>query len=245
MRKGVARVCYVLIGMTVAWGIATLTSAVFQCKPIHIAWDPTSTRSECFKLRPYLIGTNVPNVLLDVSILVTPLYPVWQLKLPTQKKILISGVFVLGAWYVFIPTHKINGIIPMLTLRSETAFSIVRLVELTSLDVSDVTWDYLSPIIWSSVEICVGIICACLPVMAPLIPKILCGQTGLRESYDSSGFKLSSPSRATNDFANQNLDRLEDDTADLVPGRHAFMGIRRTTDIVLQKEENIALHTMA
>lgn len=105
VRKGIARVCYVLMGLTVAWGIATLFPAVFQCKPIHLAWDPTSTRSECFKLRAYLVGTNVPNVLLDVAILVTPLYPGWQLKLPTTNKVLISGVFVLGAWYADVCSY--------------------------------------------------------------------------------------------------------------------------------------------
>lgn len=133
----------------------------------------------------------------------------------------------------------------MLTLCSETAFSIVRLVELTSLDVSDVTWNYLPPIIWSSVEICVGMICACLPVMAPLIPNLFGGQHGPKESHDSSGVRLSNTSRVANDFANQKFDRLEDDTADLVPVRHDPISIRQTTDIEIHEEDSIALHTMA
>ncbi|KAF6228267.1 hypothetical protein HO133_007997 [Letharia lupina] len=225
IRKGIARVCHVLLGMTVAWGIATLLPAVFQCKPIHVAWDPTSTRNECFKLRPYLVGTNVPNVLLDCAILVTPLYPVWQLQLPRAKKVLISGIFVLGA--------------------CETAFSIVRLVELTSLDISDVTWDYLPPIIWSTVEICVGMFCACLPVMAPLVPKFMRGRSGPKEPYDYSSFGPTNTARVTNGFAKQEFDRLEDDTAGLVLGRDHQLSIRQTTNIDVHEEGSIALHTMA
>lgn len=81
-----------------------------------MAWDPTSTGSECFQLRAYLVGTNVPNVLLDLAILVTPLYPVWQLKLPITKKVLISGIFVLGAWYaVFLASPKKNETIYLLS----------------------------------------------------------------------------------------------------------------------------------
>lgn len=99
IRKAFARVCQVLIGVTIAWGLATLLPAVFQCNPIRTAWNPMSTRSNCFQLRPYLVGTNVPNVLLDFAILVTPLYAIWELKLPTARKVLISGIFVLGAWY--------------------------------------------------------------------------------------------------------------------------------------------------
>ena len=45
------------------------------------------------------VAVVIPATLLDFAILVTPLYPVWQLKLPTAKKVLISGIFVLGAWY--------------------------------------------------------------------------------------------------------------------------------------------------
>ncbi len=111
IRKEFARVCYILMGMTVAWDITTLFPAVFQCKPIHVAWDPTSARSDCLKLRGYLVGTNVPNVLLDFTILVTPLYPVWKLKLSTRKKALISGIFVLGAWYGVVLVSPRKGTI--------------------------------------------------------------------------------------------------------------------------------------
>ena len=106
--KNFARVCYLLMGMTVAWGIATLLPAIFQCIPIGTAWDPTSTRNNCSNLRAYLVGTNVPNVLLDFLILVTPLYPIWNLKLPTAKKVWISGIFVLGAWYVIYVSSILN-----------------------------------------------------------------------------------------------------------------------------------------
>lgn len=41
---------------------------------------------------------------------------------------------------------------------------------MASVGTSDVTWDYLPPVLWSTVEICVGIICACLPVIGGLLP---------------------------------------------------------------------------
>ena len=80
------------------WALATTLGAIFQCDPISTAWNPYSTRANCFKLRPYLVGTNVVNVLLDVALLVAPMYPIWELKLPTPRKIMISAIFLLGAW---------------------------------------------------------------------------------------------------------------------------------------------------
>ena len=109
VRRGFARLCYILMGVTVSWGLATLLPAIFQCDPVRKAWDPTNTEGRCIPLKPYLVGTNVPNVLLDFAILVTPLYPIWSLKLPAVKKLWISGIFVLGAWYVIlIPLSKVK-----------------------------------------------------------------------------------------------------------------------------------------
>lgn len=132
-----------------------------------------------------------------------------------------------------------------LTLYSETAFSIIRLVEITSLSESDVTWNYLPPIIWSSVEICVGMFCACLPVMAPLVPIFLRGRSGPKESHDSSSFHYPNPRKVTSDFARQKFNRLKDDTTDSVLGSEGQMGIRQTTDIDVREEDNIEMHTMA
>jgi hypothetical protein len=39
----------------------------------------------------------------------------------------------------------------------------------SSIDVTDVTWGFVPTAIYSSVEAAVGIICACLPVMAPVV----------------------------------------------------------------------------
>ena len=238
-----ARVCCVLMGLTVAWGIATFFAAVFQCKHIDVAWDPKSTGSGCFQLRAYLVGTNVPNVLLDFAILVTPLYPIWQLKLPTSKKVFISGVFALGAWYAVVPTF--SKMDHSLTLCSETAFSVIRLMELTSLDASDATWNYQPPIIWSTIEICVGIFCACLPVMPPLVAEFLRARSGRKEAYDSSSFGLSSRKRATKGFAAHKFDRFEDDGRSLVLGRGQMTAIWQTIDMDIHEEDGIALHTVA
>ena len=42
---------------------------------------------------------------------------------------------------------------------------------LTSLDTTDVTWNYYSAVMWSWIEMSIGTICACLPVLGPLLPK--------------------------------------------------------------------------
>ena len=128
---------------------------------------------------------------------------------------------------------------------SETAFSIIRLAELTHLDVSDVTWNYQPPIIWSSVEICVGIICACLPVTAPLVAVFMRVISGPEENYPPSSFGPSHGKRGNNEFSNQSFNKLEDDRTGLVRGRDNLTSIRQTTDIDVSQEDSIALQTMS
>lgn len=131
----------------------------------------------------------------------------------------------------------------LLTLGSESAFSIIRLVALTSLDVSDPTWNYFSPIVWSSIEICVGSICACLPVMAPLIPKIFQGRTKAEDSHESRHFNLSNLPGRTAEYAKQKFNRLDDSTDSELGTDFPKAAIRQTTDIDVREERNSAFNS--
>ncbi|PVI04998.1 hypothetical protein DM02DRAFT_611111 [Periconia macrospinosa] len=157
---------YGIMATTVAWALATLFGSIFQCDPIRETWNPMSDRSMCVDLREFLIGTNTPNVILDFLILTAPMYMIWQLRLSWRKRTLVMGVLALGV--------------------GETAFSIVRLAELIDLGTADPTWDFFPPIVWSTVEAAVGLLCACIPTMVTLLPRSwverINGSSGQRSS---------------------------------------------------------------
>lgn len=89
--------CFTLMSLTVMWAIAVELGSVFQCTPIWQAWNPESDRSMCVNLQRFLVGTNVPNIVLDFLILIAPLHSIWRLRLPTKRKIIVSGILMLGA----------------------------------------------------------------------------------------------------------------------------------------------------
>lgn len=60
------------------------------------AWGVTQEGKKCFKFQAMFAGTNAVNVIMDVVLLITPLHPIWGLKLPIRKKILVSGILILG-----------------------------------------------------------------------------------------------------------------------------------------------------
>ena len=123
-----------------------------------------------------------------------------------------------------------------LSFPSETIASAIRLVQLIRLDLSDVTWNYLPALVWTTVELCVGIICASLPAMAPLVSVCLRQRSSSREPNIPSSFELSETPKRTNDFVRRNFDRLEDDSVDLVPGMIPPMEIWHTTDTDVSQE---------
>lgn len=190
--------CILLIIISTLWALATLFGSVFQCNPIRDAWNPLGDRSNCLNIRLFLIGTNTPNVIIDALILTAPIYPIWRLHLSTRKKILVSMVLLLGAGYD-VQNSRYRPI--ELTACSETAFSIVRLIKLVTLGTTDLTWDYVTPIIWSTVEPSIGLLCACVPVMGVLLPKSWMNNMSTRPSGYSSS------SKKTNSFALRNRNK--------------------------------------
>ncbi|KAL9023510.1 MAG: hypothetical protein Q9180_008206, partial [Flavoplaca navasiana] len=96
VNKKFAIVVKCFIVAAVVWGIAVLLTTIFQCNPVRGAWDISVPRNQCFNLRTWLIATNVPNIVIDFGIICLPLPLVWKLKLSIERKIGLTGVFLLG-----------------------------------------------------------------------------------------------------------------------------------------------------
>ena len=62
--------------------------------------------------------------------------------------------------------------------RSATIISILRVNASSHIDVLDVTWGYVPIAEYTTVEANVGILCACLPVLAPLVSSCFKRQVG-------------------------------------------------------------------
>lgn len=101
-RKWFRHVIYITEAIVLSWCMATILPAVFQCKPIHIAWsiDAIEMMEHCNNLNAYLIATSVINVILDFWILALPLSIVWTLQMSRKSKASLSGIFLLGALLV-------------------------------------------------------------------------------------------------------------------------------------------------
>ena len=132
------------LGIVISYGVALFTIALTQCspRPISVAWTHPGT---CIPSKTSATTMGALNAVIDTSILILPVRMVWTLQMSRRRKSAICGVFALG----------LIGV----------AVSIARTVSIAT---DGFQSGALAFTVWSTSEPAVGLVCACLPVMAPL-----------------------------------------------------------------------------
>ncbi|RAK98789.1 putative integral membrane protein Pth11-like [Aspergillus ibericus CBS 121593] len=150
---GMNRAMWFCVALTMGYWISCTVAFLVCCRPVSYYWtqytDPSGGRC-VFDLYPFYIGNAAANVTTDVIILLVPMPLIWKLHMRTTQKVLVCSIFMLGGFVCVA--------------------SIIRIYYMTFLSNSlDITWIMGNVFIWSSVEPCIGIVCACLPTLQPLL----------------------------------------------------------------------------
>ncbi|KAL8654747.1 MAG: hypothetical protein Q9226_003311 [Calogaya cf. arnoldii] len=153
---------YVLGVIVSCWGIAVLLVTVLQCQPVGDFWNRFAPAAKgpfhCgVNVNQFFDGNSIPNIVTDAALLVLPIPFIWQLHLPKAQKLGLTSIFILGIFVIGV--------------------SIARFTFIINLDLAspDITWNFVNVQIWTGVESHVGIICACLPSLRPLLNLVLYG----------------------------------------------------------------------
>ncbi|KAI1130876.1 hypothetical protein F5Y10DRAFT_288590 [Nemania abortiva] len=157
--------CYAMMGFVLAWGIAVLLTTIFQCQPVPAAWDKTIPNFKCFDLASFVIGSNVPNILADTVIIALPIPLILSLKLSLTRKLGLIALFLVAA--------------------ITTVISLLRVIFNARISTMDATWNFVTVAILSTVEVNVGVCCACMPVTYPLF-RFFSGRQIIPKSHGSS-----------------------------------------------------------
>ncbi|PGH01028.1 hypothetical protein GX51_05464 [Blastomyces parvus] len=163
--------CYVVMGITIAYGTAVVLAALFQCTPVHLAWehwDGEHTNYRCSNIN--LIGwlSAAINIVLDVVIIVMPVKQLLRLALSVKKKIHILLMFGVGFFVTIV--------------------SIIRLKSFLQFGNShNITWDHVPVGYWSTIEGHASILCACMPAIRALLRKLFPHVFGDRTGASSNG----------------------------------------------------------
>ncbi|KAJ4368604.1 hypothetical protein N0V86_009511 [Didymella sp. IMI 355093] len=148
---------------------STITTALLflQCKPVSFLWDPTIPGGHCpINFTDVGLSMGAWSASMDFILAILPWPVVMGLNMKRKEKITIACGLSLGVF--------------------AGCCSVVRTVELRTLaSKANYVHDTAPMLLWSSSEICLTIICACIPVLRPLYVKLAYGSRG--DSSSASG----------------------------------------------------------
>ncbi|KAI1325108.1 hypothetical protein F5Y16DRAFT_423327 [Xylariaceae sp. FL0255] len=151
--KRFRQVLLCLAALVLSWSLTGFFTSIFNCYPIEAAWD-TSIKGFCINYAETTLIMGILNIMIDFVLLLTPMPLVWKLHMTTQRKILVSGVFVIGCIACVV--------------------SIARLFYARDVvSTYDPSWTNVMAGILSGLEIATGIVASCTITYRPLVERIL------------------------------------------------------------------------
>ncbi|KAK2003009.1 CFEM domain-containing protein [Colletotrichum falcatum] len=184
MDKTFRQLVYGAMALCLAYGVAFVTCTAVQCAPISFSWEQIDSEKvgKCNDIHLQGWMSAICNIVIDIIILVLPLKKLSELQMKLKKKLMIMFMFSLG---IFVT------IVSVIRLRSLILFA----------NSQNITWDYTEAAWWSTVELDVGIICACLPSLRSLFMALgvkALGSTKENSHGHSSGQKSTGMKPGTN-----------------------------------------------
>ncbi|KAI1852284.1 hypothetical protein JX265_006334 [Neoarthrinium moseri] len=150
------RICvYILIGLNIAYALGYDLVLIFQCSPIDGAWRSWDGEynAKCISINILGWSAAAINIALDLGTIILPLPELFQLSMSMKKKVQILLMFAVGFFVTVVSAIRLRSLIEFGTT-------------------SNVTQDYVEVGYWSTIEVPVGVICACMPAIRSLFSQV-------------------------------------------------------------------------
>ncbi|KAF1969957.1 hypothetical protein BU23DRAFT_571030 [Bimuria novae-zelandiae CBS 107.79] len=141
-------VIYSVGGVCIAFYTAIALAKIWQCRPVSGAWRKDRP-SHCINTPLLILISGIFNTTTDIVIILIPIHAIWSLELELRKKIGVCAVLTVGA------------IAPVV---SGIGIGLLHKARI-SLDTTLVQAELAAFVI---IEITIGIIYTCLPLLPPL-----------------------------------------------------------------------------
>ncbi|KAH7184543.1 uncharacterized protein B0J16DRAFT_371515 [Fusarium flagelliforme] len=168
--RGVRRLLWATLAFIAINGTTFALVAIFQCQPISHFWNKWDGNHTgwCASVNGVAWSNGAVNIASDFLILGVPLSQLNKLNLDLNKKIGVAMMFSVGSFVTFTSIWRLYACIVAGISHS-----------------NNLSWDYLAMAKWSTVEVNVGIWCACMPTMRILLMR-LTGQSKRYINYGSN-----------------------------------------------------------
>ena len=148
-------------------GIVLTFLCIFQCRPISAAF--TSADGHCIDLVNLFLSSAPINLLTDLAILILPLPVLTALRMPRRQKVILVATFIVGGFVAVVSVIRIVYIQRALEQERENTGYKISATNGSPWFIYEASYTLM----WSAIEVSVGLMCACVPNLKPIVARIL------------------------------------------------------------------------
>lgn len=170
-----------------AGGLALGLFTVFQCRPPGAAFAyPVPDSAHCTDIITIYLSSTPLNIITDLAILFLPMPILTGMRLPRKQKIILIITFSFGAFVAAVDVVRIVYLQGAAITRLKEIYNAHEqgLTRESEQLQTDFSWYASLSFMWSAIEVNVGIMCACVPGLKPLVSRFM--PNLLRDRGDSS-----------------------------------------------------------
>ncbi|RSH95805.1 hypothetical protein EHS25_000897 [Saitozyma podzolica] len=149
-------------------GIVLTFLNIFQCHPISAAFNETD--GTCIDIVALYLSSAPINVLTDLAILLLPLPILTSLRIEFRQKVILVATFIVGGFVTIVGVVRIVYL--QQALKEERQIDPSASITATT-PPANFTYQASFSLMWSAVEVCVGIMCCCVLVLKPLVMRVM------------------------------------------------------------------------
>ncbi|AEO63554.1 uncharacterized protein THITE_2074633 [Thermothielavioides terrestris NRRL 8126] len=161
---------WVVLGVVNVSGTILTFLNIFRCAPTGAAWDVDVPPARCIPLLTEFICSAPVNIVTDLAVLALPIPVLTGVRLPQRQKTILVATFALG---IFVAVVDVVRIFYLQRAIQHVPTSPPSDPSAQYDQVADFSWNASLALMWSTVEVNVGIVCACVPTLKPLVKRVL------------------------------------------------------------------------
>ncbi|KAF8849659.1 hypothetical protein BDZ45DRAFT_604026 [Acephala macrosclerotiorum] len=157
----------ILVVVNVAGSVLTILN-IIQCLPIDAAFQyPQPSGARCISILNLSLASAPVNIITDLAILFLPLPIFTSLGIPRRQKIVLVFVFATGVFVTAVDVVRIA----YLQQASQIGLHWGNLNHIPDNNMEDQNffWYASQSLMWSIAEVNIGITCACIPTLRPVV----------------------------------------------------------------------------
>ncbi|KAK2615686.1 hypothetical protein N8I77_002424 [Diaporthe amygdali] len=161
---------WIVLAIVNTAGVVLTFLNIFQCQPVVAAFSLYRYQAQCIPLLTEFICSAPVNIVTDLAILALPIPVLTGMRLPKRQKYILVFTFSLGIFVTIVDVVRIYYLQQAISFVPTTPSNDP---EALFGDSPEFAWNASLSLMWSAVEVNIGMICACIPTLKPLILKIL------------------------------------------------------------------------